>query len=295
MPHLTRVPGDAGQRSAIDDDPATHAYLPGQEEDVVGAHGGTPARLREGAEVGLVRDGDRDREIEDAGEAIAERHVEPAEVWSHRDEAVRTADDAHDRDADSDEAPVCKRTCVHSRCERREVGGDGVDGRMAPGAVLADERPDDAAESDERNSERVDVDLERDDDAAVRVEPDPGRRPARRPAWRRWLLNDEIPRDELGDEPANRAPRQTRACRELRTRRGTAEMQLPDDRAQVRAADCFAALPDVVAPRLHGGLCSSLRNVCARLVHRQRHVKSDMADGAARRQPRTGRGRPTAT
>ena len=60
------------------------------------------ARFREGAQVGLVRDVDRDVVAEHADELVPEADIDPAEVGGHRHDPVGPADDADDRDADPD-------------------------------------------------------------------------------------------------------------------------------------------------------------------------------------------------
>ena len=71
--------------------------------------------------------------------------------------------------------------------------------------------------------------------------------------------------DELADQPADGAARETGPRDQLGARQRPALVELADDGAQVRPADGFAPLADVVARRSPQDLCSSLQNVCDRL------------------------------
>ena len=63
--------------------------------------------------------------------------------------------------------------------------------------------------------------------------------------------DDEAGGRQLADQATDRAAGQARPRDELGTRRGTARMELAHDRAQIGAADRFAALPDRFQPHRH--------------------------------------------
>ena len=115
---------------------------------------------------------------------------------------------------------------------------------MAARPVDPDQLEDVAAESDERDGERVDRDLEGQDDRVLGVRADERRRAAGVPSGAARSSDDEVGRDELADEPADRAPGEAGPGDELRPRQRAALVQLADDRAQVRPADGLAALAD---------------------------------------------------
>ena len=87
------------------------------------------------------------------------------------DQPVAPPDDADDRDADADHRvqvwmPPARRSAARSD----EIGSDLVDGGVAAGPVDARDVEDLAAEPDERRAQRVDLDLEGQDDGRPRVE-----------------------------------------------------------------------------------------------------------------------------
>ena len=116
---------------------------------------------------------------------------------------------------------------------------------MVAWAFDADLLEDRATEPDERDGERVDRDLEGEDDRVLRVGPDDRRRPARRAQRSCSLLRDEVGGHELADEAADRAAGEARAGDELGSGQRSASVKLADDRAEVGAADGLAALPDL--------------------------------------------------
>ena len=134
-------------------------------------------------------------------EPLAERHVAPAEVRGHRDEPVAAPDDARDRDADADERPPAGAdpgAAVGASSARSAAivsSTDAVPAARSTRTMLEDV----AAQPDDRGGERVDGDLEGEDDRRLGVRPDERRRPPGRALRRGPLLADEV-----RGEPARR-------------------------------------------------------------------------------------------
>jgi hypothetical protein len=74
---------------------------------------------------------------------------------------------------------------------------------------------------------------------------DERRRPAGQAERFPALLDDQARRDEVTDESADAAARQTGALTELAARQRSVGVQRPHQRAQVGAPDALAALPFV--------------------------------------------------
>ena len=123
---------------------------------------------------------------------------------------------------------------------------------MAARLVDPDPVEDLPAEPDDRDGERVDLDVDGQDDRARGVQLDERRRAARGAERDRRPLGHEARRDELADEAADGAAGEPGLGDEVRAGEGTARVELADDRAQVRPADRFAALPEVVAADRQG-------------------------------------------
>ena len=105
-----------------------------------------------------------------------------------------------------------------------------------------------AAQPDDRGRERVDGDLEGQHDRAVGVQADERRRPARRAEAAPARSSATRPAAASSPISARIALRVSPVARdELGARQRAALVELADDRAQVRAADGLAALPDVDA------------------------------------------------
>jgi len=241
---LAAVTGGPGQWPAVDDEPAAHADLAGDEQDVFSTDRRSAPQLRERAQIGLVDDGDRDGHGEGIREALSERDVPPSEVRCHRDEAVRAPDDPDDRHADPDEQVVRRSAGADLTGQLGEIGHRLVHREVAAGAIDPRELEDMATRPDDRDGERVDCDLQREDDGAVRDQADQRRRPPRGPAPHRALLGYEAGEGELTDEAADRASRKAGPGDELGPRERSATVQLADDGAQVRTANRLAPLPD---------------------------------------------------
>ncbi len=203
---LAGVAGDAGERLAVDDEPAADADLAGDEQHVVGAAGGAAADLGEGAQVGVVGHADRRGRAERPRQPLAEGHVRQPRLGAIETQPVGPPDETDDRDPDPDQRIDRRSPGAHQAGQLGQVGGDLVDRRVAPRPVDADQLEDLAAEPDEGDRQRVDGDLEGEDGGILRVGADQRRRPAGRPERRGPLLRDEVGGDELADEAADRAP-----------------------------------------------------------------------------------------
>ncbi len=251
MADLAPVPGDAGERLALDDQPAADPDLAGHEQDVVGSQRRPTADLREGAEVRLVGQVDRDPAPEDPFESLAEGNVGPTEVRRHRHEAIGPSDDADDGHPDRDLGSAGPSR-ADDPDELGEIVGDLVRGRMAARPIDPDVVEDLAAQPDDRRGERVDLDVERQDDRALRVGADERRGSTGQPERCGRSLGHQAADDELADQAADRAPGQPGPRHQLRAGERALPMELADDRTQVRPADRFAALADLVASDRHG-------------------------------------------
>ena len=215
VPDLAGEPARAGERLAVDDQAPADPDLAGEEQDVLRADGGAPAQLGQRAEVGLVGHGDRQRRPERVGQALGQRHVAPAEVRRHRDDAGVAAHDADHPDADADHAVGVGQATQHRAREGGEVGDGLVDRAPVARPIQAHDVEDLAADRNGGDGQRVDGDLQGQDDAAARAGPDERRRTSGRALGGAALLGDEAGEGQLADEAANRAAGQSRARSEL--------------------------------------------------------------------------------
>ena len=250
MADLPCEAGDASQQAPVDDHAAAHADLARHVQDVVHADGRAAPRLAEDARVGVVHDGDRDGGRERAGEARAERNVDPAEVGGHRHQAVAAPHDAGHGHADADDRAVVAHGQVAD--QGREISDHVVHRQLDPGPLDADPLEGLAAEADDRDRDRVDEDLEAENGGAVRVQPDERRGPAGRAEGDGALLDDEAGGAELADERADRAAGEAGRGDELGTGKGAVLVEAADDCAEVGPVDRFAALSDVDAADSQG-------------------------------------------
>ena len=283
---LAAVAGDAGQRLAVDDEAAADADLAVDEQDVLGADGRAAPDLGQGAQVGIVGDRDRRRPVErerpGARPSGTSRQPRFGAIET-KPSLRRTTPTIGDADAD---------VRLARRSARAELGGQlGEVGRRSAsteewprGRSTRTQVEDLAAQADHGDGERIDGDLEGQDDRALGVQPDERRRPAGRAERRRALLGHETGVDELADEAADRAPGQAGPGDELGSGERAADVQLTDDRAQVRPANGLAPLPDHDLPNRHV-FCVPLFQMCApqTLPTRLRCQDSGPRSEAARR------------
>ena len=151
------------------------------------------------------------------------------------------------------------------------------------GAVMRTRVEDVAAEAHDGRGDRIDGDLEGEDDDAVGFRANHRRGPAGRAERFGSLLGDEAAGRELPDQPADRAPRQPRARDELRARQRTAGMELAGDGAQVGASNRLAALTDRVAAGRHRVCQPLVQKVvlgCAMAVAVSRRAPTDSVAAA---------------
>ena len=248
-PISPRESGRADERAAADDDPTADADLARHEERVVDADRRAPPVLGDDPGVGVVRDGDGDRDRERPREPRPERHVDPTEVRSHRDDAVVVTHHARDGDPDPDDRALVAGSQLAR--EVAQVGDDVIDRELPARPIDADLVEGPATQPDDRGGDRVDQDLEAQDDGSGRDEPDQRRRPSGRPETDRVVLGDEPCVGELADQRADRAPCQARGGDELGARLRPQLVKAADDRAQVGAMDRLAALAHFDAADLH--------------------------------------------
>ena len=245
VPDLARVATVPVERPAVDDQPAADADLARHVQDVASAVRRPPEVLRHAAEVGLVADDDRHAERQAGGDEVRERHVRPAEVRGQPDEAVVTAHEPDDRDADAEDAPLVARAGAQDRVGR---GGQGLDRRCRIGDLPRSRHPhraqDRAAQAHDRGRERVDLDIERQDADRVRPRPHHERRPPARARRRRAVLVDEPALRELADERPDRLAVEAGPLRELRARHRAVAVDLAQDGRQVVAPDPLAVAPE---------------------------------------------------
>ena len=246
MADLAAVAGSSGERFAVDDDPSADPDLTGQEQDVTSTNGGTPKGFREGGQIAVVRDIDRDVVAECRDERLAEVHVHPAEVRSHRDHPVGPPDDSNDRDADPDTRPEGAIIGSEGVCQPSEIRGDLADGRVSPGSIDPHLVDDLAAQADDGSRDRVDLDVESEDRCPDGVRPDDRGRPAGRAAQRRTFLGREAARDELAHQSADGAPGESAPPDQLRTRHGAVRVEIAQDDAQVHPANRLTPLSELV-------------------------------------------------
>ncbi len=244
--HVPDLAGQAGapqERQAAHDRAAADAHLARDVEGIVHVDGGPAPMLGEHPGIGVVEDRDRKVEIEGAGEPVAERDVDPAEVRGHEHEAVGPPDDPGDRHPDPHDR--AHRRNVQVPGEADEAVHDVVHGHVVERSFDADaiERP--AAEPDDGRGHRADQDLEREHDRAGRLRPDEGRGPARRPEADRVALGHEARGGQLVHEVADRAAGQAGGGDELGAGARAVLMEDPEDGAEVRPMDRLAALARV--------------------------------------------------
>ena len=106
VPDLAGVAARAGQRTAVEDDPAADADLAGQVHEVLHADSSAPGLLGNGAEVGVVADHDRRREAQRITQGLAERNLDPAEVRREVHQPVAVAHHPRHRDCRPDPRPA---------------------------------------------------------------------------------------------------------------------------------------------------------------------------------------------
>ena len=135
--------------------------------------------------------------------------------------------------------------------EVAQVGDDVVHRELAARPVDADLVEGPATQPDDRGGDRVDQDLEAQDDGSGRDESDQRRWSARRPETDGVVLGDEPGVGELTDQRADRTPCQARGGDELGARLRSQLVQAADDGAEVGAMDRLAALAHVDAADLH--------------------------------------------
>jgi len=113
-------------------------------------------------------------------------------------------------------------------------------------AWAVDARPieDLAAEADEGDRERIDRDLEREDDAPLWVQADHRRGPTGRALGCGPLLGHEVRGGQFSDEAADGAPGESGRGDEFGSGGGAACVQFANDGTEVRSANGLAALPD---------------------------------------------------
>ena len=207
--------------------------------------GGAAPVLGQRAQVGVVGDGD--------GQAAsaAPRSTRSPRATSrqprfgrHPHEAVAPADDGHDRHPDADRATSrarlrartwrvsSTRSATVSSSERRpHARSTRIDSTISPPSPTSG------------HGQRIDRDLERQDGRSGGVRTDERRRPAGRALGRgaapraRGRSDDQVAQD--GADPAAGEPGM---LDEVGARHRPAQVQLADDRAQVRAPDGLAAL-----------------------------------------------------
>ena len=140
--------------------------------------------------------------------------------------------------------PMIGPSCAGAQLAREvaQVGDDVVDRELPARPVDADLVEGPAAQPDDRGGDRVDQDLEAQDDGSGRDEPDERRWPARRPETDGVVLGDEPGVGELTDQRADRTPGQAGGGDELGARLRPQLMEAADDGAEVGAMDRLAAL-----------------------------------------------------
>ena len=191
----------------------------------------------------------------------APRLVAPAEVRCQAYEAVLAPDDADHGHADAHDVIRRRPGDAQRIGQPQKVADDPFDRDVVGRAIDPSMLEDGAAEPDRRRGQRVDRDLEREDDTPVGGRVDDGGGTPRDAKGDGALLVGKVGGDELADEPADGAASQPGARDELRPRLRPMHVQLPDDRGEIGAADGLAAQPDVV-PTHH--------RVCVPLVEKVR-------------------------
>ena len=209
------------------------------------------------------------------GQAVAERLVAPAEVRRHRHHPVAPADHADDRRPGSHEGggrravvrgswrPARRaQSAMSSTLERprgRSIRRSSSGRPPSPTAAAA-------SESTAISSASTIAPVE---SGRTTGEGLPGV-----PSRAAGLSLARSPATSSPIEAADRAAGQPGAGDEVGAGHRAALMELPDDGAQVRPTDRFAAMSELVATTQQG-LCSSFSNVCARLVQPRGHVKTE--------------------
>ena len=200
-----------------------------------------------------------------AGEPLAERLVDPAEVRGHGNQAVAPPDDARDRDPDADDrrggrAHGSRRPA--RRCGRRRRRPSARrGGRVTRSWTMTRPSSPTVATDSESTS-----DLDGEHDRRIADDPDDGRRAAGRAlADGRRLLDEPARRRARRPAPRIAVRVSPVAATSCGARHRAGVVQPADDRGQVRPAHGFAALPDL-DPTQAQGLCSFLANVCQTLA-----------------------------
>src|SRR5581483_5476231 len=126
----------------------------------------------QGAEVGVVADGDGQAHAQAAGEGVAEGLVDPADVGAVADDAVGLADHAAEGDAHADADGVGRGLADHLAGESGQDARDVVEVELVAGAFGLPAIQDLAAEADAGGDEAVDADVEGQDVDAGGFGPD---------------------------------------------------------------------------------------------------------------------------
>ena len=189
---LGGIPRAADERLAADRHAAADPDLAHDVNDVVDVDGRPAPVLGQAAEVRLVGDHERGVELEGGRQPVAQRNVTPAEVRGVTHHPVGTADDACHRHADTGQGlPAAQRRKGWPH-EVHEVADDLIDVLVCARAVDALEPMDRAAEPDDRHRQRVDVDLQREDEGLVGPGTDERGRPAGGAGGRAAMLGDQL-------------------------------------------------------------------------------------------------------
>ena len=244
---LTTVPGRAHERSPVDDEAAADADLTRDVQHVMGADRRAAAELREGPEIGVIGDHDGSARLEGGLDHRTDRDTAPPDVRCHRDHPVDSSHEAGHGNTGPHETSRTTRQRKQRVAEIRKFGHDRLSGLVPARAVDPNGVEDRATEPHDRSGHRIDGDLYGEDDRRRRFGPDDQRGTARSPSRARILFDNKPGGDQLADQASDGTPRQAGPKDELRSRQRPVEMELPNDRAEIRPADGPTALPE---PRL---------------------------------------------
>ena len=228
---LSAVAGDTREGLAAEDEATADADLAVDEQDVLGADGRASPDLGQGAQVGVVGDGDR------------------AAVSSASARRSSSGTSRQPRFGAIDTNPSLRRTTPTMATPTPMYGS--LDGRRARisaassarsvtissteewprGRSTLDEIEDLAAQPDLGGGKRIDGDLKGQHDRALGIHPDEGGRATGRAHGRRAFLGHETGLDELADQAPDGAPGQAGQADELGPGEGATNVQLTDDRA----------------------------------------------------------------
>lgn len=197
---------------AAADDPAAHARLAGDVDEVVDAGRGGLQVLGHGTEFGVVLQAQRGRPAPQAGADPADRgDVAPADVRGVDDGARR---DVHDSGSGDGDPGRGDRGRVEGGEGFADQPGGAVQDGLGPGAadVQGDPPLEDGvpAQGQGHGGQVVDVDLQADPAQRAAVDPDALAGAPDRAVPLGVPLADQAEFDELGDQPGDRGPRQPR-------------------------------------------------------------------------------------